>query len=623
MIAEMDPSRWKSVVELFEARVEHSPDAIAVVDADGTHLSYVDLNARANQLAAHLVKHGVGPEVRVALILGRTAQLVVGLLAVLKAGGCYVPVDPDNSSHRVEYMFGNSQPTLTLTTSDLIDRVPASSTVTLVLDEQDVVDALAGYPTDNHAHIVVPDHAQYVIYTSGSTGTPKGVVVSHGNVVRLFTATEDVFGFGPADVWTLFHSYSFDFSVWELWGALLYGGRLVIVSRDVSRSTPAFLELLVQTGVTVLNQTPSAFQQLMLADRENPEVGRDLALRYVILGGESVEPALLAGWYNRHADDAPVIVNGYGITETTVFSTFRAMDEQFAAGGNGSYIGDAISDLPVYVLDDELQPVDVAVQGELNVAGAGVARGYLGRPGLTAERFVPDPFGKPGARMYRSGDLARHTADGELEYLGRADSQVKIRGFRIELGEIEVVVSDCPQVGHAAVVAREDRPGDKRIVAYVVPVGNADPTSLPAVVHEWVQHRLPHYMVPSAVVALDVLPLTTNGKLDNAALPRPQVTTVLSEPRTDTERAIAAIWAELLEHDTVGVSDHYLELGGHSLTAARIAARVRADLRADVQVRDIYDNPVLGDFATRVDELRTTAPAGPPPIRRIARAREN
>jgi nonribosomal peptide synthetase DhbF len=612
MSSEFPGEPWASVVELFEDRVAAAPDSIAVVDADGTRLSYRDINADANRLASRLRARGVGPEMRVALVLHRSARIVVALLAVLKAGGTYVPVDPENSDHRIGHVFANSAPVLALTTDDLVHRLPAG-VAHLLVDAPEI----AEQPADNLPSAIVADHAQYVIYTSGSTGTPKGVVVSHGNVVRLFTATDGTYDFGPSDVWTLFHSYSFDFSVWELWGALLHGGRLVIVSKETARSTPAFLDLLVREGVTVLNQTPSAFAQLMHADRENPATG--LALRYVILGGEAVEPALLANWYSRHADDAPVIVNGYGITETTVFATFRPMDEKFAlSGDSGSYIGDAIPDLPTYLLDDDLRQVDVAVRGELFIAGAGVARGYLGRPGLTAERFVPDPFGPPGARMYRSGDLARRTEGGELEFLGRADSQVKIRGFRIELGEIEVVVSACPRVGQAAVVVREDKPGDRRIVAYVVPGRDADVATLPAEVQRWALDRLPHYMVPSSVVPLDVFPLTTNGKLDTAALPEPAVAES-SAPETTTERAVATMWADLLEHETVGRTDHYLELGGHSLTAARIAARVRAELRVDVQVVDIYDNPVLADFARRVDELRARGSAAPPPIRRIAR----
>jgi amino acid adenylation domain-containing protein len=609
---------WRSVVELFEGRVAGSPDSVALVDVDGRAVSYVELNRAANRLARYLVDRGVRPDVRVALVLERSAALVVALLAVLKAGGTYVPIDPDYPDPRVSFMFADAEPMLALTTSDLVDRLPAGARPVLLDDE-----AERDSPDGNLVSRLEPEHTAYVIYTSGSTGTPKGVVVSHGNLDRLFTATEPTFGFGPDDVWTLFHSYSFDFSVWELWGALLHGGRIVLVSREVSRSPQAFLRLLVEQRVTVLNQTPSAFYQLMNADRDARELGAALALRYVILGGEAVEPALFTGWYDRHPDDFPVVVNGYGITETTVFATFRFMDRDFAGSAGGSFIGDAISDLPVYVLDESLRPAGTGVGGELHIGGAGVAAGYLGRPSLTAQRFVPDPFGQPGARMYRSGDLARRTAEGELEYLGRADDQIKLRGFRIELGEIEVVVSACPGVAQAAVVVREDQPGDKRIVAYVVADRAAgSPDEVAAAVRRSVQSRLPHYMIPSSVLPIAAVPLTTNGKLDKAALPAPGPAAAAERrpPCTGTERAVAAIWAELLGARQVWLDDHYLELGGQSLTAAAVTARIRAELRVNVQVRDLYDNPVLVDFAARVDELDATGRSAPPPIRRLDHA---
>ncbi|MET8341096.1 amino acid adenylation domain-containing protein, partial [Streptosporangium canum] len=313
---------------------------------------------------------------------------------------------------------------------------------------------------------LLPAHPAYVIFTSGSTGRPKGVVVSHGNVTRLLASTEGWFGFDETDVWALFHSYAFDFSVWELWGALLYGGRLVVVPFGVSRSPGEFVALVAEQGVTVLNQTPSAFYQFMRAEREGPGVG--LSLRYVIFGGEALDPGRLGDWYDRHPETVPVLVNMYGITETTVHVTYAALDRETAVSGVGSAIGVGIPDLRVYVLDEVLCPVPPGVVGELYVAGAGVARGYAGRAALTAERFVADPFGPGGGRMYRSGDLARWGRAGRLEYLGRADQQVKIRGFRIELGEVEGVLVRHPLVAEVAVVAREDRPGDRRLVAYVV-----------------------------------------------------------------------------------------------------------------------------------------------------------
>ncbi|RJL18866.1 non-ribosomal peptide synthetase, partial [Bailinhaonella thermotolerans] len=400
--AEPEPA---TIVALFEAQAARSPEAVAVT-APGTSLTYGELNARANRLAHALISEGVGPERFVALALPRSADLVVAVLAVLKAGAAYLPIDPDYPADRIAYMIEDAKPVLTITTE------------TLTAD-------LSSYPDTDPGADVRPDHPAYVIYTSGSTGRPKGVVVPHRNVVRLLASTEAWFGFGAGDVWTLFHSYAFDFSVWELWGALLYGGRLVVVPFGVSRSPGEFLELLVRERVTVLNQTPSAFYGLMGADREDPGLGARLGLRFVIFGGEALEPARLGDWYSRHADDAPVLVNMYGITETTVHVSYVALDEVTAASGRGSLIGAGIPDLRVYVLDEALCPVPPGVVGELYVAGAGLARGYLNRPGLTAERFVACPFGPPGERMYRTGDLGRWRADGRLEYVGRADLQVQ------------------------------------------------------------------------------------------------------------------------------------------------------------------------------------------------------
>ncbi|HEV7652752.1 MAG TPA: amino acid adenylation domain-containing protein [Actinophytocola sp.] len=604
-----------SVVERFEDRARHMPDAVALVDTDGTTVSYAELNRRANRLARLLAGRGVGPETPVALLLDRSSAQVLAILAVLKAGGGYVPVDPGYPAKRIEFVLADSRAALLITAGPAPFDIPA-----VVLDEVDTTDQ----DDSDLGHRPGPEQMAYVIYTSGSTGTPKGVVVSHRNVARLFTATASTFHFGPEDVWTLFHSYSFDFSVWELWGALLHGGRVVLVSREVGRSPEDFLDLLVRERVTVLNQTPSAF--FRLAATAGEYAAGELALRLVILGGESVVPARLAAWYDRHPDDRPVVVNGYGVTETTVFTTFRMLDARLAVPGTGSLIGAPMADLAVRILDEDLRPMPRGEVGELHIGGPGVARGYLNRPSLTAERFVPDPDGEPGERMYRSGDLARVSGDGELEFHGRADGQVKLRGFRIELGEIEVVVSACPRVRQAAVLVREDRPGEAKLTAYVVPGLDADELAdefageLADEVRAWAGARLPGYMVPAVVVPVVALPLTVNGKLDRAALPAPRTVTAAAAT-TDTARTVAAIWAEMLDRHQIGAGDDFLELGGHSLVAVRIAARIRADLGTEVAVRDLYDHPKLADFASRVDVLRASAPAGPPPIRRIARER--
>ncbi|WP_440901832.1 amino acid adenylation domain-containing protein, partial [Actinosynnema sp.] len=489
---------------LFEARVDRAPDAVAVT-CDGAALTYAELDARANRLARLLVERGAGPERLVALSLPRSLDLVVAVLAVLKSGAAYLPVDPGYPPARVAFLLDDARPALLVTAGGTAQE----HALDLDAVDLDAVDWDALDPA-RPAVAVHPECAAYVIYTSGSTGTPKGVVVPHATVVRLFDATDHWFGFDEHDVWTLFHSYAFDFSVWELWGPLLHGGRLVVVPHGTSRSPERFLELLERERVTVLNQTPSAFHQLDRAEREHPTTLD--ALRYVVFGGEALDLPRLADWYFRHADDAPALVNMYGITETTVHVTHTALDRSRAVPGAPSDIGAAIPDLRAHVLDARLKPVPNGVTGELHISGAGLARGYLNRPGLTATRFVADPFGEPGRRMYRTGDLARRNRHGALEFLGRADHQVKVRGFRIELGEIEAALAEHPEVAQAVVVARQDRADDTRLVAYTVATPGAHPR--PDALRAHLAQRLPAHMAPAAFVPLDAIPLTGNGKLD-------------------------------------------------------------------------------------------------------------
>ncbi|MEV7996307.1 amino acid adenylation domain-containing protein, partial [Streptomyces sp. NPDC086077] len=394
-----------SIPELFEAQVHRTPDAVAVV-CNGEELSYREVNVRANRLAQLLVKRGVGPEVPVALLLERSPELVIAVLAVLKAGGVYVPVDPASPAERVAFTIRDAGAVAVLVTGRTAGKLPSTLSAPVVpLDDLSVVHELDQLPAANLGCPITAGSAAYVIYTSGSTGVPKGVVVSHCNVATLFNAVKDDFSFGADDVWTLFHSYAFDFSVWELWGALLHGGRLVIVPFEVSRSPQEFLKLLVNQGVTVLNQTPSAFYQLIQADAENVDLGNHLSLRLIVFGGEALDFSRIESWYARHAEDTPQLVNMYGITETTVHVTSVALTRDLTISGPGSVIGRPLSSLETYVLDTALRPVPVGVAGELYLAGGQLARGYAGRPGLSAERFVADPFGGAGSRMYRTGDL--------------------------------------------------------------------------------------------------------------------------------------------------------------------------------------------------------------------------
>ncbi|MFB7476773.1 amino acid adenylation domain-containing protein [Kitasatospora sp. NPDC056184] len=614
--------------ELFEAAALANPASVAV-SCGGDSLGYAELAARADRLARLLAARGIGPGTIVALALPRSLDLVVGLLAVAKSGAAYLPLDPEYPADRLAYMLADAAPAALITDRATAPRMPDHQVPQLLVDGGES-DGFPATPLAQHERTrpLRAEDTAYVIYTSGSTGRPKGVPVTHHNVVRLFSATEHWFGFGAEDVWTLFHSYAFDFSVWELWGALLHGGRLVVVPHLVSRDPAAFLDLLARERVTVLNQTPSAFYQLSAADRENP--GSELALRYVVFGGEALELGRLDDWYERHADDAPTLVNMYGITETTVHVSYIALDRASAAAGTSSTIGVNIPDLRVYVLDPYLRPVPPGVTGEMYVAGAGLARGYLGRPALSSERFVADPyaelFGERGTRMYRSGDLARRRADGVLEYFGRADQQVKIRGFRIELGEIEAVLAAHPAVADAAVIVREDVPGDKRLVGYAVLAPGAEQA-----VAEDLRARaaadLPVHMVPSAVVLLERLPLTANGKLDRRALPAPDApeTGAGRPPRNPREQQLCELFAEVLGVPAVGVEDDFFALGGHSLLVVRLAGRIRAVLGLEVGIGTLFQAPTVAalDAALAADAPGADALDVLLPLRPTAPGRRN
>jgi amino acid adenylation domain-containing protein/non-ribosomal peptide synthase protein (TIGR01720 family) len=453
---------------------------------------------------------------------------------------------------------------------------------------------------------VDPRNLAYVIYTSGSTGLPKGVPVTHGNVARLLSATWDRFHFGPDDVWTLFHSYAFDLSVWELWGALAFGGRLTVVSHETSRDPARFYRLLESDAVTVLNQTPSAFRQL-LGVEEAAGMG-DLALRLVIFGGEALDLTPLHGWLARHGDERPALVNMYGITETTVHVTYRRVRAADLERPGVSPVGVPIADLQVHLLGPGREAVPMGVPGEIHVGGAGLARGYSGRPALTAERFVPDPFAEqPGERLYRSGDLARWRANGDLEYLGRIDYQVKIRGFRIELGEIEAALGAHPAVRQAVVVARREEHGESRLVAYVV-------AAAPAVeigeLRQLLAAQLPAYMVPAAFVLLEEMPLTATGKINRRALPEPQRERssggAYVAPRSEREARLAAIWSEVLGVPEVGVEDNFFELGGDSILSIQVVSRAqRESLR--LTPRQVFQHPTVAELAAVAEDAAAPA----------------
>ncbi|ORT57421.1 non-ribosomal peptide synthetase [Streptomyces sp. CB03238] len=554
--------------EQIAARAAAAPDAIAVLHGDAT-LTYRELDEQANQLARHLITLGAGPGVLVGLSAERGAQLVVGLLGILKSGSAYVPLDPAYPVDRLHHMMRDSGVKILVTHRVAEGRLPVAEAV--VVDLEHDRPALAGYPVHAPGTAVNGTDLAYVIYTSGSTGRPKGVAVEHRSVLNLLANSSGLYRFDEQDVWTVFHSYAFDFSVWELWGSLLTGGRAVIVPQDVARDPESMWTLLRDEGVTILSQTPTAFRELVLT------AGEPLpALRWVVFGGEALEPKHLVPWFDRFGSTGTRLMNMYGITETTVHVTYQEILPVHLSTGRRIPAGRPLPSYRVLLLDASGTPVPIGVPGEIHVAGAGLARGYLNDLELTADRYPPNPYAAPGERMYRSGDIARWCADGTLEYLGRIDDQVKIRGFRIELGEIETALMRHPDIREAVVVAHQEEDGHRRLVAHVV----TDRGLSTPVLREHLSAWLPDHMVPAVFVTLDRLPLSPTGKVDRRALPAPQVaadgvSTDHVAPRTETEKLLAEIWADVLGVGQVGVHDNFFALGGDSILSIQLTSRAR------------------------------------------------
>ncbi|MBG4056074.1 pyoverdine non-ribosomal peptide synthetase PvdD, partial [Pseudomonas aeruginosa] len=604
-LSEWNPAQRECAVQgtlqqRFEEQARQRPQAVALI-LDEQRLSYGELNARANRLAHCLIARGVGADVPVGLALERSLDMLVGLLAILKAGGAYLPLDPAAPEERLAHILDDSGVRLLLTQGHLLERLPRQAGVEVLAIDGLVLD---GYAESDPLPTLSADNLAYVIYTSGSTGKPKGTLLTHRNALRLFSATEAWFGFDERDVWTLFHSYAFDFSVWEIFGALLYGGRLVIVPQWVSRSPEDFYRLLCREGVTVLNQTPSAFKQLMAVACSADMATQQPALRYVIFGGEALDLQSLRPWFQRFGDRQPQLVNMYGITETTVHVTYRPVSEADLEGGLVSPIGGTIPDLSWYILDRDLNPVPRGAVGELYIGRAGLARGYLRRPGLSATRFVPNPFpGGAGERLYRTGDLARFQADGNIEYIGRIDHQVKVRGFRIELGEIEAALAGLAGVRDAVVLAH-DGVGGTQLVGYVVADSAEDAERLRESLRESLKRHLPDYMVPAHLMLLERMPLTVNGKLDRQALPQPDAS--LSQqayraPGSELEQRIAAIWSEILGVERVGLDDNFFELGGHSLLLLMLKERIGDTCQATLSISQLMTHASVAEQAACIE----------------------
>lgn len=604
------PPLPRTLGDLFAASVRSRPDAPAVTCGADT-VTYAQLADAAAGITARLRQFGVGRGAIVAIVAERSIELVGGVLGILGAGAAYLPIDPAYPRERRRWMLADAGIRVVVTQRGFVDEFAAEGMDVVVLGERVAEDARRDVRPESPPVPPSPGDLAYVIYTSGSTGTPKGVMVSHGNVVRLLRSTERWFDFGAADVWTLFHSIAFDFSVWELWGALAYGGRLVVVPTATVRDPVEFLELLTRERVTVLNQTPSAFRQLLEAEERLGPATALSALRYVIFGGESLPMRSLAPWFSRHGDRHPRLVNMYGITETTVHVTARLLTRADVEGP--SVIGEPISDLRIDLVDKRLCPVADGEPGEIVVGGAGVALGYLNRPELTAERFLPDPAGEgPEARRYRSGDRARRLPNGDLEYLGRIDHQVKIRGHRVEPGEIEGVVASHPAVANAAVVPFERADGMALAAFLVRRDGGLEPVSD---MRGWLAERVPPALVPARIVTVSRLPLTPNGKLDREAL-----LTRLSHatepngqpPRGETESRLARIWRELLGGPEPSRDDDFFDSGGNSLAAMRLVVRIDRALGVRLPVRMVFDHPALSDLAVAIDAAVPAGQAEPP-----------
>ncbi|MGP9039172.1 non-ribosomal peptide synthetase [Bacillus stercoris] len=589
--------RNENIVSLFEKKAAEHPEHLAVVCGD-SQLTYRELNEKAERTAALLIKRGVSAGDIVGLMLDRSPDMIIGVLSILKAGGAYLPIDPEYPQERISFMLNDSGTEILLT--ERSQNKPADYNGHILYIDEGENDSI---PADLNIQILT-DQPAYVIYTSGTTGQPKGVIVEHRNVISLLKHQNQPFEFGHEDIWTFSHSYCFDFSVWEMFGALLNGSTLVVVSKETARDPQAFRLLLKKERVTVLNQTPTAFYGLMHEDQNHSD---RLTIRYVIFGGEALQPGMLQSWNEKypHTD----LINMYGITETTVHVTFKKLSAADIAK-NKSNIGRPLSTLQAYVMDAHMNLLPIGVPGELYIGGEGVARGYLNRDELTADRFVPNPY-LPGDRLYRTGDLAKRLSNGELEYLGRIDHQVKVRGHRIELGEIQAALLQLPMIKETAVVTRADEQGQTAIYAYMV-IKDQQIANI-SDIRASLKTMLPDFMLPARLIQIDSIPLTANGKLDQKALPEPEKHTYTADdisPRNEIEKVMAEIWKELLNVDELGVNANFFELGGDSIKALQVCARLK-QRGYETTVREMFEHQTLGELSARVQKAVRVIDQGP------------
>ena len=590
----------KCLHELFEEQVERTPNAVAI-DCAGRRLTYHELNSSANQLAHRLRDCGVGPDVLVAICVGRSPELIVGILGILKAGGAYLPLDAEHPRERLAFLLQDAAAPVLLTQSSLLPLMPNHGAQVICVDAD--LPSIAAQSRANPVRKSVPHNLAYVLFTSGSTGKPKGVAIEHRSAVAFVAWAHQVFS--PSDLAGVLAATSvgFDLSVFEMFAPLACGGKMILAPNVLALSTLAAAQ-----DVTLLNTVPSAIAEL-IAQGEIPA-----SVRTVNLAGEPLSQHLVREIYSH--TKAQRVLDLYGPTESTIYATYALRTPD-----GPQTIGRPIANTRVYILDRHRQLVPVGVAGEIHIGGDGLARGYLNRPELTTERFIPDPFGAAGSRLYKTGDLARYLPDGNVEFLGRLDHQVKLRGFRIELGEIETALLQLPGVHEAVVVAREDDPGDKRLVAYVVPQSGA--AICITALCDVAKRLLPQYMVPSAFLVLEKLPLTPNGKLDRKALPVPAARDMATEavaPRTPIEELLVGIWESVLGVEQVGIHDNFFELGGHSLLAMRVISRLRDQFAIDLPVRSLFESPTVAELGARIERMRSQEPTEAiPPLQRVSR----
>jgi amino acid adenylation domain-containing protein len=595
----------RCVQELFQEQASRTPDATAVI-FENEWLSYRELDGRANQLAHRLQALGVGPGVLVGIYMERSLDMVTALLGILKAGGAYVPLDPNYPTERLTLILEDTQAPVLISQQRLIETLPKHGRKVICLDSEQEIFSQESKELPSAG--VTGDSLAYVIYTSGSTGKPKGVEITHRALVNFTTSACTEFALGPNDRVLQFASISFDAAAEEIFPCLSRGATLVLRTDSMLDSVSLFLQRCRDWRITVVD-LPTAYWHELTEKLYSEHLTLPDELRLTIIGGEKAAPERLAQW-QKIVGDRLRLLNTYGPTETTVVATMwePAESDRKDVPPRELPIGRPISNIQTYVLDRYLQPVPIGVGGELYIGGAGLARGYLNRPELTAEKFIPNPFSdEPGARLYRTGDLARYLPDGNIEFLGRIDHQVKIRGFRIELREIETVLGEIQGIREAVLVVHEDGV-DKRLVAYVLPNQDSIPTS--GELRSVLKSKLPDYMIPSTFVFLDALPLTSSGKIDRRALPapdqtRPDLKETFVPPRTPEEKTIAEIWAEILKLEEVGIHDNFFDLGGHSLTAIRLASRISNAFHIDLPLRTVFEASTVASLAVQIAQLQT------------------